>query len=180
MKLFEFIQKKFEILGISSNSSKCTQEKLVMTCLIYGLSTTSSVAFLVFKANTFEEYTSNIYMTSTLIMISIFFVTLAIKKEKLFKLINNVKQFFDESEYFEHFEHFENITYKEGILESMNPSSKEIFDETVRLVEKWSEIGYFIMAKVTPVCWIFPKAITSYYLFTTNAGFEALELPLFF
>lgn len=47
-------------------------------------------------------------------------------------------------------------------------------------MEKWSGIGCFVIAKVTPVCWIMPKTIISYFLyFTADAGIEAFELPVF-
>lgn len=50
-----------------------------------------------------------------------------------------------------------------------------------RLVEKWSGIAYFVIGKVTPVCWIFPIAITSYFLyFVAGLANEPFELPLLF
>lgn len=65
-------------------------------------------------------------------------------------------------------------------LESENPSSKKIFDKTVQLVEKLSGIINFVIAKVTPVCWIFPKVIISYFLYiTTNFENEVFELPVY-
>lgn len=51
--------------------------------------------------------------------------------------------------------------------------------KTNERVEKLCKIGYFVMAKLTPICWILPKAVISYSLyFVTNAGNEAFDLPL--
>lgn len=66
-------------------------------------------------------------------------------------------------------------------LESENPTSKAIFDHTNQLVEKLSQIGYVVIAIVTPVCIVILKAIVSYFLyFATDMGNEAFELPLFY
>ena len=62
---------------------------------------------------------------------------------------------------------------------SDNPTSKALFEKTDRHVEQWSEIGYLLIAKMTPAYWIFPWAIISYFVyFTTNLGNEAFELPV--
>lgn len=64
---------------------------------------------------------------------------------------------------------------------SKNPTSKANLDKTNRQVEKWSEIAYFVLAKITPVCLILPRVIISYATyFATNAGNEAFELPFLF
>lgn len=98
MKLFQLIQKSLAFLGIDSIQSKCSQRKFVMTWLIYGLAFISSVLFLVFKANTFEQYTNNIYLISANSMICFDFLVIALKKEKLFKLIIDLEKFIDKSE----------------------------------------------------------------------------------
>lgn len=67
-------------------------------------------------------------------------------------------------------------------IESKNPASKTIYDETNRFVEKWSEIGYFGMVKMTPICVILPKVIIVSYIrfFATNAGNDEFDLPFLF
>lgn len=63
--------------------------------------------------------------------------------------------------------------------ESKNPKSKAILDEMTRLLEKWSVIGHFTIAIMTPICILCPNVIISYVVyFTTDAGNEAFELPL--
>lgn len=98
MKLFQLIQKNLSTLGIDSHQSKCSWRKLMMTWLIFGLTITSSVLFLIFKAKTFEEFTNNIYITSGDSMLCIDFAIVVFKREKLFKLINDFEKFVNISE----------------------------------------------------------------------------------
>lgn len=97
MKLFQIIQKNFAVLGVKANLSRFNG-KLVKTCIIYSLGTTSSAAFLFFKAKTFVEFTSNIYVTTALAGISSYFIFWIIKLENFFKLIDNIEKFCEESE----------------------------------------------------------------------------------
>ena len=65
------------------------------------------------------------------------------------------------------------------LSESKNFTSKPILYETNRRVEKWCEIGHFVLVKMTPICLVFSRAIISYVIyFTTHAGNDAFELPL--
>lgn len=98
MKPFRVIQKKFSLLGIVPKQSKRSRLKLVKTCLIYGLFTISNISFLVFDVNTFTEYVNNIYVTSTVIMITSQFTILVIKNDQVFKLIIDCENLIDESE----------------------------------------------------------------------------------
>lgn len=98
MKLFQVVLKNFSILGISSDHSKLNG-KLVKTFLIYALGGSLSVAFLFYEAKTFMEYTSNIYVTTAIAVISTYFTILTLKSKKFFKLIDNLMIFIDESAY---------------------------------------------------------------------------------
>lgn len=54
-----------------------------------------------------------------------------------------------------------------------------MYDETIRQVEKWSEIIYHLIAQVTPLIWILPKFIGCIFIYlTTESENDALELPL--
>lgn len=181
MKLFQIVQKNFALLGICSNESRLNR-KSVMIFLAFGLAINFGILFLFFKANTSLEYTNNIYMTTVMILSCIAFAIMLLKKGKLFKLIAKIEEFFDESEYTDR-EKDPLITSKLLIFfsGSKKPESEAIHVETNRIAEKWCEIGHFAIAKVTPICLIFPKIIISYVIyFTTNAGNEAFELPLLF
>lgn len=98
MKLFQNIQLDLSILGIDSNQTIRSRRKLVVTCLIYGLTMTSSVLFLGLKATTFNEFTNNIYTTSFSGAGCIEFAIIAIKRTKVFDLIDDFKIFIEKSE----------------------------------------------------------------------------------
>lgn len=67
------------------------------------------------------------------------------------------------------------------ISEAGNSVSKAVMNDTNRLVQKWSEIGEFVLVKVSSVGLVIPRAIISYAIyFATNAKNEAFELPMLF
>lgn len=59
------------------------------------------------------------------------------------------------------------------------PESIAIYGEANERIENYSEIIHFTVLKVTPICVIIPKALTSLLnYFTTDLGSDALVLPL--
>lgn len=65
------------------------------------------------------------------------------------------------------------------ILEMKSAESKNLFDESVQLTEKWSKIMTFLAKNVFPLCGILSRAIPSYiFYFTTDLGSEAFQLPV--
>lgn len=59
------------------------------------------------------------------------------------------------------------------------PALKSSYIENNQQIEKWSEIIYLIVAKMTPIAFILPKFIVSIFIyFTTNLENDAFELPL--
>lgn len=92
MKLFQIAQKKIAILGITSAQS--TQKtpfnwKIIRVYFIYGVAWTSSALFLFKEAETFDEYTNNIYITSATAMIMFCFTVVVFKMAKLFQFISD-------------------------------------------------------------------------------------------
>lgn len=46
-------------------------------------------------------------------------------------------------------------------------------------VEKLSEVGYFMMADLTPWIWVWPKVVIGYFMyFTTDAGSDSFIWPV--
>lgn len=45
-------------------------------------------------------------------------------------------------------------------------------------IEKWSKIIHFLIAKITPICWVLPKFTVSLLLFITKGDSETVELEL--
>lgn len=100
MKLFQVVQKNFAIVGISQNQPESTG-KLVKTCSIYGLTFTLSALYLFFEAESFLEYTSNIYVTTAIAVISTYCIILILKLKKFFNLIEKLEKLIGNSECFE-------------------------------------------------------------------------------
>lgn len=96
MKLFQVVQKNFAVFGIAANRP-IFNKKLVKICLYYGVDLTLSTVYLVFEAETFLEYTSNIYVTTALLVICSYFAIWILKLEKFFALIDDVERFIRES-----------------------------------------------------------------------------------
>lgn len=56
---------------------------------------------------------------------------------------------------------------------------KAVCNKTDQQIEKLSKIGYSVMAKLTPWIWIWPKVITSYFIyFTTDLDSDSFILPV--
>lgn len=98
MKIFQVVQKNFAILGISPNQSYWNVNSK-MAFFTYNLNTALGIMFLFLEANTFLKYTMNIYVTATVFLLSINHSATLFQKEKLFKLIDEMEKFGDESKY---------------------------------------------------------------------------------
>lgn len=60
-----------------------------------------------------------------------------------------------------------------------SPVYRSKYEKTNHLVDKMSEIIHFAAIKLGVAVVVLPKAIISYFMyFTTDAGTEAIELPL--
>lgn len=101
MKAFQTVQNNLAVLGVNLNSAQSRlNRKLIKTCFIYYLSSTLATAFLFLEAEDFWQYTMNIYITTSSIMISSHFVCLIFKVKKFFTLIDDIENIFDKSMYF--------------------------------------------------------------------------------
>lgn len=101
MKLFQTIQNKFAILGISSHQSTQEQpfnQRIILVYLIYGCSCILSNVYLFRKAQTVEEYTNCIYIATATTMLTLFFSIVVYKMPKLFKYIENVENIVERGE----------------------------------------------------------------------------------
>ena len=87
IKIFQIVRKNLAILGIDANYSRLNR-KSAITWFSDALAITLSILFIIFKANTFLEYSMNIYITLTMSVIWISFMIMLYKKVKLFKLID--------------------------------------------------------------------------------------------
>lgn len=178
MKLFEIVQENFALLGFSPNQPRFNS-KSAMVFLFIGLAAILCALFLFFEASTFIEYVNTFYTTSVAIACNIIFATLLFKKEKLLQTIYDLQEFVDKSElpHRTGTKTFDNL-FVFTISESENAASKATYNETIRFIEKWSKIGYFAVAVMSPVCVVLLPATIRYVVyFTTTAGNDAFVLP---
>lgn len=176
MKLFQSIQKCFSILGISSNQSRFNG-RMVSAFIVFSLGVIISTISLFIGTKTFKEYTDEIYVACAAILFVILFTNMIRKMEKLFELIDSFEMLVEKSEL--KFQVINLISTKiKKIPGSEHPESKVLYDEVNRLVEKCSEIAYFVMVKLTAVCIVLPKfGISMFVYLTTDLGYDAFELP---
>lgn len=98
MKLYQVIQENWAFLGIRRDQP-FFNEKSIRTFLLYGFAINSASLFLFFNANTFLEYTQNIYVNCAVLVICAVFTITLFQREKLFKFIDYMERHIDQSEY---------------------------------------------------------------------------------
>lgn len=181
MKIFQTIQKNHAIVGIvPRKQNQSFNGRLVVTFSLFGLSFTSSAIFLFYKANSFLDYSNNMYITTGQAMLFIVCTIIIFKKAKLFQFIDHLEKSLNQSKldsmyFFDVHSNILNLSYFVGL----KLCTQAIYEKTNQQVEKWCKIGYILMAKITPMGWILPKVIINYSVyFCTNAGNEAFDLPL--
>lgn len=91
MKFFQTVQKDFETLGICSEQSRINR-KSIATSLIYGSGTCFSAIFLFWDANDFQEYTTNLYITTAFVVGFTYYLIMCFKMRKLFLLIEDMEK----------------------------------------------------------------------------------------
>lgn len=94
---FRIIQQNFALLGISANQSRFNW-KSAMAFSSYGLAMSLCSAFLFLDANTFLEYTMNIFTTSTVLTSWIICLVLLVQKDKIFEMMIEFEAYYDKSE----------------------------------------------------------------------------------
>lgn len=176
MKLFQSIQKSFSLLGISQNQSRFN-DRMLLAASIFSAGTTLNIVFVFTGTKTFREFTDAVYVACATAVFLICFAKIVFKMDKLFKLIDFIENIVDKSKLKMHDEHSFGQNYI-FVIGSEHPEMKVMYIEVNRQVEKLSDIAYLVMVKVTPVCLILPKIVISVFVyFTTDLGYDALELP---
>lgn len=75
------------------------------------------------------------------------------------------------------FSHIENILQSD--IDEFAPHLLTILNATIKNIEKWSEIIYFVIVKLTTLCGMAPKVIVSmYFYYFKSLGQDSFELPL--
>lgn len=100
MKLYQTAQKNLVFLGIGPyhpNKSNQFNKGIYVYILLCFLGLTQTGAFLVFEANTFDEYTEGMYILSVSILSPMAVTSQALQLKTLFQLINKIEAIFESS-----------------------------------------------------------------------------------
>lgn len=96
MKPYQSVQNIFAVVGLNYIQSK-SKKALVMAWLIVSLGTSSSATFLIFEAETFEEYTTSTYLSSGGFVLTTMFTIMIFKMEEIFKFADSIEIIIDDS-----------------------------------------------------------------------------------
>lgn len=102
MKIFQVLQQNFAILGIDSSQSSRKNPlnaKIFISLFMYGIFIVLSVFYILNEANNFEEYTTGIYSTASIVLTNICYVIITCTMANCFKFIDFLEITLNESEY---------------------------------------------------------------------------------
>lgn len=179
MKIFQTMQSFSKTMGF--DRSLRSFNEIVLTFFgVLGFTIFSYTIDLYTMANSFNDYVRVICFTSSSMLITDCFVTLSVQMEKAFEIIDQYEETIEKSEC-SHFQIQTNSNKKKlnDILGSVNSTSNAIYIRTNRQVESFSEYLNIVIAKATPVIYVWPKGVLCLYnYFTSELGSDAFELPL--
>lgn len=96
VKVFQSAQRIFSILGISSDKRPFNRTILTFV-FTFGAMVCCYIVFLLSIAETFKQYTDNIYLTASTSIITFCLVVVSCKMRVIFKLIDCAESFINES-----------------------------------------------------------------------------------
>lgn len=195
MKLFQFIQSKFAILGISPNQRYPFNRRIQFFFISSWLSNIENGIITSYKPKTFMEFTNSIFITAGTSIVALCYTILVMNLEKLFEFIEFAEEMTDSGEW----------NLSEIILNLSNRSERcmskmsarknckmqkiktfsatengELYRPTNQKIEKWSKIIYNTITIVSPVILISPIVIISLYGYFngTITADHPLEYPI--
>lgn len=180
MKLVVSGQRSLAILGIKPNQSLFNLNFL-FAVFINATNVGGNWLYLIHEANTFVEYANSIFITITITMPAVCVLILAFEKSLIFTSLGLCEQLVEKRE-----NNKWNILCKSELSNCKNsnfsgmktPTQRSMYEEPNRVAEKWSKLGYIGFAIITPIMFVFPKAILVYFIYyTTDAGRDAFDLP---
>lgn len=186
--VFQAFQKNFAIVGINSNVAKQSYPfnvKILLGILLLGSAIVCNLLYVIYKAKTFAEYTQTIYICSVSCLILSALIITILKMKKLFEFIDYTDELANTSKSTitgNQLKNFSIIFFKILFVfrssELKYSASQSIFHETNELVEKLSEIIFFVMSKMTSIAAIGPWCTYFFFMnFTTDLAFE-LPCPM--
>lgn len=186
IKIFELTQKNFASIGIDASLMAQPypfNDKILFDFLILISSIVCHLMFTFCEAKTFSEYVRSIYMFSLATLTILILVIVILNVTKIFNLIEGAENLANTSKWKIKLHNSVSLfyfidLYFKLILALKYTELKAIFNKINPLIEKLSEIIFFVMTKFTPVTVSMPSSIYIYFIyFTTDLGTTVFELP---
>lgn len=98
LKLFQFIQTKFAILGFIPNQQSPLNGKTVAALICFWLDNAFNCVFIAVEVDNFVDYTNSIFIICATTGIATCFTIAMIKARKLFELIDFAEKIADRGE----------------------------------------------------------------------------------
>lgn len=154
MRLFIFLRRQLEILGISPVQNMNNRSRhFVPLYFLVQLSITALI-YLFAEAKNIQECADSFYG----------FITSAATANNIFMAIWNMKNVF---------ELIENVE-----IAIAKRNQQTIYKKSIEKIEKFSKQFYFIYAQCSPIGVVLPSFLMSFFLyFTTDLGRDSFQLP---
>lgn len=179
--LFQSVHKILGILGFFSSQSHQKypiNARTLSVYLWYWLDIILFYMHLSQNAHNFVGYFDLIFWISALFLNTMFFTVFMFNVEKLFQILDMCEKIIDRSKSIDMSWIINDILSLWNISGLKNSASPTFCDEIDQRFEKWSEIVYFSLMKVTPAVAFVPKILVSIYVCLAINSWEndALEL----
>lgn len=95
MELFQFAQKNLATLGIIPNQQYPFNGKNVMAFICFWTDNILNIIYLFAKANSFDDYTNSVFITTCTSGVSVCFTIIALNAKNLFKLVDTAGKIYN-------------------------------------------------------------------------------------
>lgn len=97
MKYFQLVQKHLAVLGIDA-AKKPFNRKIIMMFLLFAIESVLNCTLLVQETVSIRDFIDSIYLTTTAMIVAIFFAIAAFEMTKIFKVIDGMEEISNNSE----------------------------------------------------------------------------------
>lgn len=178
MKIFQTFRNHCEIWGFSPNqSTHLFNRRITAGILIQCLTLTIEFVYIFRESHNFKEYLQSINLISATAVAFIGFLVILfqMKVDSPFQLITKIENLCDGGCKFLQITNIHFLTNDLNILEM---GDSKLYAKTNASVEKFSELVVLLMPKMSPILFVLPIPVASYFIyFTTDAGNDAFHLP---
>lgn len=182
LKILGTIQKHLAILGINPNESHLQHNwKILLGFFVFGSCIILNVVLIFSLENvTLMNYMEFFNVSTSLILVCHSLATIALQRDNLFGFMDGIERLVNESKTMFVWSVKQYLIEENTFLGlKFAPSSKAMYEDTNRLVEKICGILYVGCVKILPNCLIWPQILISFgKYFATDLKGDAFELPV--